>query len=201
MGALPVEAFVAVLALVGGHLAGSIPVDRLLARGAGVDLPPDEERRHPPVNLGALAGQGWGVLGLTGDLALGVLPVAIASVSWSWEAGWIAGVGALLGACWPMLGRWTGGSGLVVLAGALFALEPPAGVVAALCALAAAGIARLVGRRGREAAIAAGLVAYPLVFAAAEADVRRLLAILVLYGIAAIRVATTRRPPRPLPGR
>lgn len=192
MGTLLVELLVAFVALVLGYLAGSTPVDRVVARAAGVVMPPEGGTRRERVEVAALAGPGWGVLALTGDLARGVLPVAIGSVTWSWGAGWLAAVGAVLGACWPMLGRWAGGTGVIVLAGALFALEPPAGVIATLCALTALGVARLVRRDERRAAVGAGLVAYPLVFAAAEADLQRLLAVLALYAIAAARYATTR---------
>jgi glycerol-3-phosphate acyltransferase PlsY len=172
------DALLAIVALLAGYLAGSIPVDGMLARRAGGN-----------------AGTGWEFLALTGDLAKGVLPVAIGSVTVSWSAGWLAGAGALLGACWPMLGRTAGGSMpaiLAVLAGALFALASPAGVVATLCGLAVLGVVRLLRRDGRVAAGVAGFAVYPLVFVAAEADLRRLAAVLVLYGIAAVRLVAVR---------
>jgi glycerol-3-phosphate acyltransferase PlsY len=178
MHTLLADALVAIVALPAGYLAGSIPVDGILARRAG-----------------AHAGTGWAFLALTGDLAKGVLPVAIGSVTLSWSAGWLCGVGALLGACWPRLGRTTGGSIpaiLAVLVGVLFVLASPAGVVAALCASAVLGIVRLLRRDGRVAAGVAGFAVYPLVFVAAEADLGRLAAVLVLYGIAAVRLVAAR---------
>lgn len=187
-------AAVAVIALVLGHLAGSIPVSRLVGRMAGVDVLAAGERNPGSANVWKLAGPGWGFLALTGDLAKGILPVAIGIVTVGWWAGWMAGVGALSGACWPLLGRWPGGRGVAVFSGIAIALCPPAGVAALIIVLAVLGTAKLIDRNGRVAAITTGIALYPFLFLPIQDDLRRMPAIGVLYLVAALRFATTARP-------
>ena len=183
---------VAALALVGGYLAGSIPLSAMIGRAAGVEVGRDGEASPGSAEAWRLAGPGWGLLALTGDLAKGLLPVAIGIVTWSWWAGWAAGLGALLGAGWPLLGRLPGGRGVAPLTGVAIALSPAAGLVALLLAAVALGTARLVGRDGRVAAIVTGFGAYPLLFLLDQADLSRLAGIGVLYLVAVLRFATTR---------
>ena len=189
----PADVLPVVLAAAGGYLVGSIPVTGWIARSAGVDAPGGGERNPDWAGVWRLAGPGWGLLALMGDLSKGVLPVAIASVTWSWGAGWAAGIGALTGACWPAFGRIPGGRGVAVLAGAAFALAPPAGIIGVLLTLAVAGVARLLGRNGRAAAIAVGIGTYPFLFLAAYPDPTRLAALMSLYLVAALRNVTMRR--------
>ena len=145
-----------------------------------------------PADVWRLAGPGWGLLALTGDLAKGLLPVAIGIVTWSWWAGWAAGLGALLGTGWPRFGRLPGGSGLVPLAGVAIALSPVAGLGAMFLAAIALGTVRLLGSSGRTATIATGFGVYPLLFLLDQADLVRLAGIGVLYLVAAVRATTTR---------
>jgi glycerol-3-phosphate acyltransferase PlsY len=192
----PADLLPVVLAAAAGYLVGSIPVTEWIAGSAGVDAYNDGERNPGWASVWRLAGSGWGLLALMGDLSKGVLPVAIATVTWSWGAGWAAGLGALTGACWPAFGRIPGGRGvaaLAVFAGAAFALAPPAGIIGVLLALAAAGVASLFGRNGRAVAVAVWIGTYPLLFLAAYPDPICLAALMTLYLVAAIRYATTRR--------
>jgi glycerol-3-phosphate acyltransferase PlsY len=191
-----VDVLALVLCAAGGYAVGSLPLSGWIARSAGADVDRDGERDPGFASVWRLAGPGWGLLALTADLSKGVLPVALATVTWSWGAGWAAGLGALAGACWPALGRVPGGRGtavLAVFAGAAFLLAPPAGVISVLLAVAVLGTARLAGRNGRVAAIAAGMGLYPLLFFAAYRDPLRLAALLSLYLVAALRYATTPR--------
>ncbi len=183
---------VAALALAGGYLAGSIPLSAMIGRAAGGDVGRDGEAGPGSAEAWRLAGPGWGLLALTGDLAKGLLPVAIGIVTWTWWAGWAAGLGALLGAGWPLFGRLPGGRGVAPLAGVAIALSPAAGLVAALLAAVALGTVRLVGRDGRVAAIVTGFGAYPLLFLLDQGDLARLTGIGVLYLVAVVRFATTR---------
>lgn len=162
----------AVLCAAAGYVVGSLPVSAWVARSAG---------------------PGWGLLAVTADLATGVLPVALATVTWSWGTGWAAGIGAVTGACWPAFGRRPGGHGVVVLAGAAFALAPPAGILSLLPALAVLGVARLLGRNGLAAATAVGFGTYPFLFLAAYRDPLRLAALMGLYLVVGLRYVATRR--------
>lgn len=220
-----VDIFVAVLALAGGYLVGSIPLAGWIGRAAdadpvhgsvagpgrgGVASPgrggvADPGRRSVaspgrdsvaspgPADAWRLAGQGWGLLALTGDLAKGLLPVAIGIVTWSWWAGWAAGLGALLGTGWPLFGRLPGGSALVPLAGVAIGLSPVAGLAATLLAAIALGAARLLGSSGRMVTIVTGFGAYPLLFLLDQADPVRLAGIGALYLLAVVRATRARQ--------
>lgn len=190
---LPLDTLVTAIALLGGYLAGSVPVSAMVGRAAGVDVVREGEANPGSANVWKLAGPGWGLLALAGDLAKGVLPVALGSVTVSWSIGWVAGLGALLGASWPLLGRLRGGRGVAVLAGAAFALSPAAGTLGVLLTLGVLAAARLLGRNGRVAAIATGVGSYPLLFLADGRDLPRLGALMTLYLVAVLRYATTRR--------
>lgn len=183
---------VAGLALLAGYAIGSLPLNRWIARSAGHDPLLEGERNPGAANVWKIAGPGWGFLALTADLAKGVIPVAIGTVTVGWNVGWIAGVGALLGACWPAFGRLPGGRGVATFSGVAFTLAPPAGTVSVLLTLGIVGVGRLVGRNGRVVATAAGIASYPPLFLLVGQDVYRLLALLVLYLVAVARFTLTR---------
>jgi glycerol-3-phosphate acyltransferase PlsY len=196
-----VDLLVAALALIGGYLAGSIPLSRMIGRAAGVDADgvgdagavDAGDANQGPAHVWRLAGPGWGLLALTGDLAKGLLPVAIGVVTWSWWAGWAAGLGAVIGAGWPLFGRLPRGRGVTTLAGAALALSPIAGLVALLLSGLVIGTARLLGRDGRTAAIGIGFGAYPLLFLLDQADLARLAGVGVLYLVVVLRDSTILR--------
>ena len=165
------------IALVGGYLVGSIPTGRLGGRDAG---------------------PGWAFLALTAAVATGVVPVAVGIVTWSWGIGWVAGLGAVLGACWPGLGR-TGGdardtttTGLATLGGAAFALAPLAGAISLVLALVALAVGRVAKRDARGLAGVVGFGTFPALFLAQHHDLGRLGALLVLYLVVLVRSVTAR---------
>ena len=145
-----------VIAAAAGYAIGSLPVSMWVARAGGAEVHRDGERDPGPADVWRGAGPGWGFLAVVADLARGVLPVTLAAATFSWGAGWAAGLGALAGAAWPALGRVRGGPGAgvlpVVLAGVVMALEPAALIAAGALWLVALGIRRILGRsaeRGR----------------------------------------------------
>jgi acyl phosphate:glycerol-3-phosphate acyltransferase len=192
----PIDALVIVVAtFVAGYLAGSIPISWMIGRTAGVDVRTGGEGNPGAANVWKLAGPGWGLLALAGDLSKGIIPVAVGVATWSWGVGWLAGLGAIVGHGWPVLGRIQGGRGVATFAGAAFALAPLAGFVGVALTLAVGVGGRAIGRNGRVAAIAAGIGTYPLLFFAVQQDVQRLLALLVLYLVTVLRFVATRRRP------
>ena len=169
------DAVLVAVALVGGYLVGSIPTTRVVAPGA--------------------RGPGWGFLARTVDLAKGVVPVAIGIVTWSWWIGLAAGLGAVIGARWSAFGHQTAGrpaQAVGTLAGAAFTLAPPAGLISALLAAATLGAGRLAGRDARVASATVGLASFPALFLVVHQDLARLAALLLLYLVALLRVATIR---------
>jgi acyl phosphate:glycerol-3-phosphate acyltransferase len=165
------DAVIVAVALLGGYLVGSVPTARFTGRDAG---------------------PGWAFLALTADLAKGVLPVAVGVVTWSWGIGWAAGLGALLGACWPRFGRASGGTGVATLGGAAFALAPPAGTVSVVLALAVYGIGRIARRDARDLAGVVGFGTFPALFLAMHQDLVRLGGLLALYLVVLVRATTSR---------
>ena len=173
------------VALVGGYLVGSIPTARL----GGHD-----------------AGPGWAFLALTAAIATGVVPVAVGIVTWSWGIGWVAGLGAVLGACWPRFGRAGGGAGdatstgLATLGGAAFALAPAAGSVSLLLALVVLGVGRVLRRDTRDLAGVVGFGTFPALFLVVEQDLARLGALLGLYLVVLARSVIRHGPVTPRTG-
>lgn len=194
------DALVAVLSLALGYVAGSIPISALVGRAAGVDVLSDGDRNPGAANVWKLAGPGWGLLALSGDLAKGALPVAIATVTFSWNAGWLAAMGAAIGAGWPLLRVRAGGRAVATFCGAAAALAPPAGIVGFALAGIVVGAGRAVRRNTRVLAIAIAVAGYPVLFHGVYGDGRRLLALLLLYAVALARYRATRGRPAPRAG-
>ncbi|MCU0484356.1 MAG: glycerol-3-phosphate acyltransferase [Chloroflexi bacterium] len=174
-------------AFVLGYAVGSLPVATGVGRAVGADGVGAGERNPGSANVWALGGPRAGLLALAGDMAKGLGPVAVATVLAGWWAGWLAGLGAVLGHAWPALGRLPGGRAVATFGGAALGLSPIAGLVALAACLAALALA------GRVAAIAVGVGSYPLLFLLAEHDPARLAAIMVLYAVTLARFAATRR--------
>jgi len=168
------DAVLVAVALLGGYLVGSIPTGRLAGRDAG---------------------PGWAFLALTAGVATGVVPVAVGIVTWSWAIGWVAGLGAVVGACWPRLGRSpgdTGTMGVGTLGGAAFALAPAAATVSLVLAGVVLGVGRVSRRDTRDLAGVVGFGTLPALLLVIEQDAVRLGAVLGLYLVVLIRSVTAR---------
>jgi glycerol-3-phosphate acyltransferase PlsY len=171
------DAVLVAVALLGGYLVGSIPTGRLAGRDDG---------------------PGWTFLALTAAVATGVVPVAVGIVTWSWGIGWVAGLGAVLGACWPRLGRATGDTadttttGVATLGGAAFALAPPAGAISLVLAVVVLAIGGVVRRDARDVAGVVGFGTFAALFLAQHQDPVRLGALLALYLVVLVRSVTAR---------
>jgi len=142
------------LALTVGYLIGSIPVGVLLARLAGLPDP----RGLGSGNIGATnmlrtGHKGAAAATLLLDGLKGAAPVLI-FLGWGDLAAQLAGLGALLGHCFPVWLRFRGGKGVATLLGIVLALHWPSGVGALVIWLVAAGLSRRssVGALGASAA-------------------------------------------------
>ena len=184
-------------ALLLGYLAGSLPLATWIGRAAGVDARHDGEANPGSANVWKLAGPGWGLLALSGDLAKGVVPVAIAVVTFGWWTGWATAVGVLAGACWPMIGRRSGGRGVATLAGVCVALAPLAGVAGLAVAAVVAAAGRVAGRNARVPAIGAGFGSYVALAVVELADAARIAGLGLLFLVVLGRFVTTRPGPAP----
>ena len=143
------------LALIGGYLIGSIPFGVLLARVFGLgDL-----RKVGSGNIGATnvlrtGNKAAAALTLLLDALKGAVPVWIAWASGP-EAAAIAGLGAVLGHCFPVWLNFKGGKGVATFLGALLALDWLAFLAFAVVWLAVA----FVSKYSSLAALVASLLA------------------------------------------
>ncbi len=148
-------------ALLGGYLVGSVPFGVVLARVFGLgDL-----RKVGSGNIGATnvlrtGNKGAAALTLLLDALKGAVPVWIA---WGYgaETAAIAGLGAVLGHCFPIWLGFRGGKGVATFLGALLALDGIAFLVFAAVWL---GVAFVTGYSSLAALVASlGALAVTLV--------------------------------------
>ena len=143
------------IALAGGYLIGSVPFGVLLARVFGLgDL-----RKVGSGNIGATnvlrtGNRAAAALTLLLDALKGAVPVWVA---WAWgaEAAAVAGLGAVLGHCFPVWLGFRGGKGVATFLGALLALDWLAFLAFAVAWLTVA----FVSKYSSLAALVASLVA------------------------------------------
>ena len=157
--AVPPLLALALLAL--GWVAGSFPSAVLVGRAVGIDPLARGERNPGAANVWRLAGPRAGLAVLLLDAAKAILP---GLVGWAAAGYWgaLAGaLGAVAGAIRPVVPGWRGGRGIGAMVGAGIVVNP----VAAAAGLATTGVGWLVLRRASSATVA-GLVAYPVAWAA-----------------------------------
>lgn len=159
-------------ALLFGYLLGSVSGSLLLGRRLGVDV-----REHGSGNAGGtnalrVLGARIALLVVLIDVGKGALAVAVAWVIFPAEPDWpgaAAGLGAVLGHCFPLWHGFRGGKGVASAAGASFLLLPlwvPALAALWLLGLLASGFVSLASLL---AAAALALLAF---FPFAELPVR-----------------------------
>jgi len=133
------------------YLVGSISAAILVCRALGLPDPRSDGSGNPgATNVLRLGGKKAAALTLAGDLAKGLLPVALANaLSDNTVLIAMAGLGALLGHLYPVFFDFKGGKGVATAFGVMFGLHPLAGIVAALCW----GLIAAIGRMSSLAAI------------------------------------------------
>src|SRR5918999_4648114 len=119
------------IALAVGYLLGSIPFGVILTRLAGAG----DVRRIGSGNIGATnvlrtGRKGLALATLALDLAKGALPAWLAYRYLGPDMAVVAGLGAVLGHCFPVWLKFRGGKGVATAAGVVIALTPPVGAIA-----------------------------------------------------------------------
>ena len=142
-----------------GYLIGSIPFGLLLAKAAGKG----DIRNIGSGNIGATNVLRTGSKGLAAavlllDLGKGFLAVWLAGRWWP-EAAELGALGAVVGHCFPVWLRFTGGKGVATTAGVCFGLWWPIGLVYAVVWLAMLAISRISSLAGISAVLATPIVA------------------------------------------
>ena len=148
------------LALMLGYALGSVPFGLLLARAAGKG----DIRQVGSGNIGATnvlrTGSKWlAAAVLVLDAGKGVAAVLLAGALWAQQAVILdmamAGLGALIGHCFPVWLRFRGGKGVATMLGVSFGLDWRIGMASALTWLVVAFATRVSSLGGIASAVAA----------------------------------------------
>lgn len=132
----------------GAYLIGSIPFGLLVVRAlTGRDLRQEGSANIGATNVYRVAGPAMALLVLALDLAKGLLPVLVAQSLAARHPGRdalavLAGLAAIAGHNWSLILRGQGGKGIAASYGALLALSPLTGAVAALVWIVVAVLTR-----------------------------------------------------------
>ncbi len=131
------------LALGCGYLAGSIPFGMIVARLFRLgDLRDIGSGNIGATNVLRTGNRPAALATLLLDVSKGAVPVAI-FLGWGDLAGQAAGLGALLGHCFPVWLRFRGGKGVATWFGILLAIHPLTWAALCLTWLAAAALTRI----------------------------------------------------------
>jgi glycerol-3-phosphate acyltransferase PlsY len=142
------------------YLIGAIPFGLLVTRFAGAG----DVRQIGSGNIGATnvlrtGRKGLALATLLLDVLKGALPVWLASAFLGPDMAVVAGLGAVLGHCFPLWLGFRGGKGVATAAGVLLTLTPLVGLLALLLFAVILALTRYVSLASMLAAIAAGPLA------------------------------------------
>ena len=123
-----------ILLILFGYLMGGIPTGKIVVKQAkGVDIQSRGSGNIGAANVYRVAGLSASTLVLLIDTFKGLLPVLIAKkASNSNLVHALVGIAVVAGHIWPALRGFKGGKGVVTNLGALLALAPAPGIIAAL---------------------------------------------------------------------
>jgi glycerol-3-phosphate acyltransferase PlsY len=144
-----------------GYLAGSVPFGLIVTRigGAG-DIRSIGSGNIGATNVLRTGRKGLALATLLFDAAKGAIPVLIAAHWFGRDMALAAGLGAVLGHCYPIWLRFKGGKGVATAAGVVLALSPLTLLAALLVFLAAVTATRGVSLGSVLASVTAALVAF-----------------------------------------
>lgn len=149
-------------ALLLGYLLGSIPFGMILTRlgGAG-DLRTIGSGNIGATNVLRTGRKGLAAATLLLDFAKGLGAVLIAKLAVPGMET-LAALGVVVGHCFPVWLRFSGGKGVATAAGVCFGLSWPIGAAYALVWLGMLGLTRISSLAGLAAAVAAPIVAWAM---------------------------------------
>jgi glycerol-3-phosphate acyltransferase PlsY len=151
------------LLLLAGYLLGSIPFGLILSKALGGK----DVRQHGSGNIGAtnvsrVVGPLAGALTLILDAAKGACAVGLAA-RLTEQSAWpmmLAGLGALIGHCYPVWLRFNGGKGVATALGIFMALCPLAALAALILFVLVSAFWRFISLGSVSAAAAMPLLVY-----------------------------------------
>jgi glycerol-3-phosphate acyltransferase PlsY len=128
-----------------GYLLGNFNTGLVVSKlQAGIDI-----RRHGSGNAGAtnmlrVLGSQSALLTLIGDIAKGLIAIAIGFALTGFPGGMLGATAAIVGHCWPVFFGFQGGKGVATTAGTLLCLFPVAGLLCVAVFVAIVLATRLV---------------------------------------------------------
>ena len=177
-----------ILGFVVAYLIGSVPFGLILARAGGAG----DIREIGSGNIGATnvlrtGRKGLALATLVLDMLKGGLPVWLA---WRWfgpDMAVIAGLGAVVGHCFPVWLKFHGGKGVATAAGVVLALTPLTGLIMLALFILIVLLSRYVSLASVLGAAAAGPVAFWLGHVQAAELYLALAALIIIKHTANIR--------------
>ena len=114
----------AIALFLGAYLLGGINMALVVSRARGVDIRQVGSGNPGASNVLRAVGKGPAIVVYVVDLAKGFLPAVVGSLAWSPTIGTVAGLGAVLGHCYPIYHRFRGGKGVATAGGVMLAVAP-----------------------------------------------------------------------------
>jgi glycerol-3-phosphate acyltransferase PlsY len=152
-----------VLGFLPSYLIGSIPFGLLLTRFSGAgDLRAIGSGNIGATNVLRTGRKGLALATLVLDALKGALPVWIGGSFFGPDMAVVAGLGAVLGHCFPIWLRFNGGKGVATASGVVLTMTPLAGLLALAVFLIAVTLTRYVSLGSVLAAAATAPIAYAL---------------------------------------
>ena len=150
-----------ILGFVISYLIGSIPFGLILTRitGAG-DLRAIGSGNIGATNVLRTGRKSLALATLVLDMLKGALPVWIAGALFGPDMAVVAGLGTVIGHCFPVWLKFNGGKGVATAAGVVLSLTPLAGLLALVVFVIAVTLTRYVSLSSMLGAIAAAPSAF-----------------------------------------
>ncbi|MGI9505259.1 MAG: glycerol-3-phosphate 1-O-acyltransferase PlsY [Geminicoccaceae bacterium] len=152
-----------VLGFIISYLIGSIPFGLILTRlfGAG-DLRAIGSGNIGATNVLRTGRKSLALATLVLDALKGALPVWLGGTFFGPDMAIVAGLGAVIGHCFPLWLKFNGGKGVATAAGVILTMTPLAGLLAFVVFLVIVTLSRYVSLGSILAAISAAPLAYML---------------------------------------
>lgn len=172
-------------AVILAYLVGTIPTALIVARRSGYDVTGQGSGNPGASNTYRVAGRRAGAQVLVGDMLKGVLASAGGYAVGGRHLGFICGIAAVVGHCYPMTRGFRGGKGVATTAGVSVVMFP---AIAAACALIFAATAKV--RRTASLASMASALTLVIGVIAFGRPLWEVAAVLVMVGLVLVRHRT-----------
>jgi len=114
-----------------GYVCGSIPTGVLVGRMHGIDPRSSGSKNIGASNVTRLMGRTAGLITLCVDVLKGLVPTVLILSSVSDHSAYVCGVMAVLGHCFPVWLKFSGGKGVATAFGVVAAVLPVVAIVSA----------------------------------------------------------------------